>query len=98
MVSPQDAGDAPASRIVTGETEPTAPAAERAPMFHRYRSDRLSLAFSYDAEGHVTIALKDIRSRTIGRLELVPGGTPPFEPWRAETYGRRWRYRRRKSR
>ena len=60
-------------------------------MFARHRSDRLSLAFSYDAEGHLAIALKDIRSRTVGRLELLPGGTAPFDSWRAETSGRRWR-------
>ena len=60
-------------------------------MFARHRSDRLSLAFSYDVEGHLAIALKDIRSRTVGRLELLPGGTAPFDSWRAETSGRRWR-------
>jgi hypothetical protein len=91
MVSPQDARGASASRIVTGETEQTAPAAERGPIFDRCRSDRLSLAFSYDAEGHVAIAVEDIRSGTIGRLELVPGGTAPFDSWRAETCGQRWR-------
>jgi hypothetical protein len=60
-------------------------------MFVRQRSDRLSLAFAYDEEGHLAIALNDIRSRTVGRLELLPGGTAPFDPWRAEVSGRRWR-------
>jgi hypothetical protein len=60
-------------------------------MFDRHHSDRLSLAFSYDVQGQLAIALKDIRSRTVGRLELVPGGTAPFDSWRAETSGRRWR-------
>ena len=67
------------------------PPAEHDPMFALHRSDRLSLAFSYDVEGHLAIALKDIRSRTVGRLELLPGGTAPFDSWRAETSGRRWR-------
>jgi hypothetical protein len=60
-------------------------------MLARHRSDHLSLAFSYDVDGHLAIALKDTRSRTVGRLELLPGGTVPFDPWRAETSGRRWR-------
>lgn len=91
MVSPHDARGASPSRIVTGGTEHSRPPAERGPMFDRCRGDRLGLAFSYDAEGHVAIALKGIGSRTVGRLELVPGGSPPFDSWRAETYGRRWR-------
>jgi hypothetical protein len=60
-------------------------------MFDRGRGHRLSLVFSDAAEGGLAIALKDIGSRTRGRLELVPGGTAPFDSWRAETYGQRWR-------
>ena len=91
MVSPQDAYGASASRIVAGGTEQSPPPAERGPMFDRHRSNRLSLAFSYDGEGRLAVALTDIGSRTVGRLELVPGGTAPFDSWRAETYSRRWR-------
>ncbi len=50
-------------------------------MFHRYRGDRQSLTFSSDIEGGLVIALKDVGSRTIGRLELVAGGTAPFDSW-----------------
>jgi hypothetical protein len=60
-------------------------------MFDRYRGDRQSLTFSYDIEGGLAIALKDVGSRTIGRLERVAGGTAPFDSWWAETYGQRWR-------
>jgi hypothetical protein len=91
MVSPRDAYGASASRILAGGTEPRPPPAERGPMFDRHRSDRMSLAFSYDVEGRLVIALEDIGSRTIGRLEIVPGGTAPLDSWRADTYGRRWR-------
>ena len=68
-----------------------APSAERGPMFDRGRGHRLSLVFSEEAAGGLAIALKDIGSRTRGRLELVTGGTAPFDSWRAETYGQRWR-------
>lgn len=59
-------------------------------MLNRYRGDRQSLTFSSDVGGGVTIALKDVGSHTIGKLELVAGGTAPFDSWLAETYGRRW--------
>jgi hypothetical protein len=89
MVSPHDARGASASRIVSGGTEQSTPSAERGPMFDRYRGHPLSLVFSDDAHGGLAIALKGIGSRTRGRLELVPGGTAPFDSWRAETYGQR---------
>lgn len=60
-------------------------------MFDRHRGDRLSLAFSYDSDSRLSIALKDTGPRTLGRLELVAGGTAPFDSWLAETYGQRWR-------
>ena len=57
-------------------------------MLNRYRGDRQSLTFSSDVGGGVTIALKDVGSHTIGKLELVAGGTAPLIPgWPKHTAG-----------
>lgn len=91
MVSPPGACGSSASRIVAHRTDHRPPPSEHGPRFDRSRRDRLSLAFSYDVDCHVAIALKDVGARTVGRLELVPDGVAPLDSWLAETSGRRWR-------
>jgi hypothetical protein len=60
-------------------------------MFGRHRADRQTVTVSYDSGGGIALALKDVDSWVVGRLDRTGDGTAPFESYWAEAGGKRWR-------